>query len=522
MASGVPEPTCIPELYNLRPKGHIYAGIAAEIWQLFGGRREEALKIVHAASELYPYMKTGGLADAVGALAGTFADMGHEVAAFLPGYRDALAHPAAAGAERKYRLKIEMGGQYLSGDVLAFSPRRHLTVYLVCRDEFFDRSGPYGTGDRDYEDNADRFIFFCKAVVETMRLADLGADIVHAHDWEAALLPLLLREAERRFGVTLAMKTVFTVHNIAYQGLFPEACFQRTNLPEELFNMDGLEYYGQVNFLKGGIMFADRVTTVSPRYAKEIQTPEFGCGLEGVVQTRADDLFGLINGVDTAIWNPTTDAMIPSHYSAADLAGKRDCRNALLKQCGLDPNYNAPIFGMVCRFIEQKGVEMVLANSDFFAGRDCRLVVLGTGDKQMERDFRSLATEFPTRIFMCTRLDEPMSHLIEAGSDFFVMPSLFEPCGLNQMYSQVYGTVPVVSRVGGLVDTVRDADEDPAGGTGIMCEPNAAALREALERAFKLFGNKPRYAAIQQRCMARDFSWKTAAVAYEALYHDSL
>jgi len=480
------------------------------------------LKIVHAASELYPYMKTGGLADAVGALTGTFADMGHEVSAFLPAYRDALAHPAASGAERKYRLKIEMGDQYLSGDVLAFSPGRHLTVYLVRRDEFFDRRFPYGNGDRDYEDNADRFIFFCKAVVETMRLAELGADIVHTHDWQAALLPLLLRETERRFGVTLAMKTVFTVHNISYQGLFPEACFESTNLPEELFNKDGLEYYGQVNLLKGGIMFADRVTTVSPRYAKEIQTPEFGCGLEGVVQTRVDDLFGLINGVDTAIWNPATDAMIPARYSAEDLAGKRACREALLKQCGMDPLFKGPVFGMVCRLTEQKGVDLVLANSGFFTGRDCRLVVLGAGNKRMERDIQRLATEHPSRVFMCARLDEAMSHLIEAGSDFFVMPSLFEPCGLNQMYSQVYGTVPIVSRVGGLVDTVRDADEDPAGGTGIMCEPNAAALGDALERALKLYGNKPRHAAIQQRGMARDFSWKSAAAAYEALYRDSL
>ena len=480
------------------------------------------MKIVHAASELYPYMKTGGLADAVGALTGTFADRGHEVSAFLPGYRDALAHPGAAGAERRFRLKIEMGDQYLSGDILAFSPRRNLTVYLVCREEFFDRRNPYGNGDRDYEDNADRFIFFCKAVVETMRLAALGADIVHTHDWQAALMPLLLRDAERRFGVTLAMKTVFTVHNIAYQGLFPETSFQRTNLPEELFNKDGLEYYGQVNFLKGGIMFADRVTTVSPRYAKEIQTPEFGCGLEGVVQARVEDLSGLINGVDGSVWNPATDAMIPARYSAADLAGKRECRKGLLKQCGFDPLFGGPVFGMVCRLTEQKGVDLVLANSGFFADRECRLVVLGTGDKRMERELRALAAQFPSKIFMCARLDEAMSHLIEAGGDFFVMPSLFEPCGLNQMYSQVYGTIPIVSRVGGLVDTVRDADEDPAGGTGIMCDPGAASLGDALERALKLFGNKPRYAAIQQRGMARDFSWRTAAGAYEALYRDSL
>lgn len=480
------------------------------------------MKIVHAASELYPYMKTGGLADAVGALTGTFADKGHEVSAFLPGYRSALSHPEAASAERKFRLKIEMGNQYLSGDVLAFSPKKGLTVYLICREEFFDRRNPYGNGERDYEDNADRFIFFCKAAIETMRLADIGADIVHTHDWQAALVPLLLREAERRFNITLAMKTVFTIHNIAYQGLFPAAAFQRMNLPDEFNNKDGLEYYGQVGFLKGGILFADRVTTVSPRYAREIQTPEFGCGLEGVVQSRVDDLFGLINGVDTSVWDPSADPMIPAHYSAWNLAGKRECRKALLKQGGFDPNYAGPIFGMVCRLTEQKGVDLVLANAPFFTEHECRLVVLGTGDKRMEKELRDLAADNPEKVYMCARLDEAMSHLIEAGSDFFVMPSLFEPCGLNQMYSQVYGTVPIVSRVGGLVDTVRDADEDPAGGTGLMCDPNAPSLRTTLERALKLFGNKPRYTAIQHRGMGRDFSWRTAASGYETLYRDSL
>src|SRR5579871_4118855 len=205
------------------------------------------MKIVHAASELYPYMKTGGLADAVGALTSTFADKGHEVSAFLPGYRSALSHPEAAGAERKFRLKIEMGNQYLSGDVLVFSPKKGLTVYLIRRDEFFDRRNPYGNGERDYEDNADRFIFFCKGVVETLRLAELQADVVHCHDWQAALTPLLLRESERRHSVTLALKTVFTIHNIAYQGVFPAERFGRTNLPDDLNSIDGIEYYGQIN-----------------------------------------------------------------------------------------------------------------------------------------------------------------------------------------------------------------------------------------------------------------------------------
>lgn len=480
------------------------------------------MKIVHAASELYPYMKTGGLADAVAALVGALAGNGHEVSVFLPGYRAVIEHPDAAGAERKLRLKIEMGDQFVSGDVRVFSPRKNLKVYLICREEFFDRRAPYGNGERDYEDNSDRFVFFCKGVVETLRLADLQADIVHGHDWQAALLPLLLREAERRHRVTLALKTVFTIHNIAYQGLFPATTFARTNLPDELYHIDGLEYYSQVNYMKGGILFADRVTTVSPRYAREIQTPEFGCGLDGVAQTRAEDIVGLLNGVDTSIWNPTVDALLPARYSRADLAGKKVCRAELLKRCGFAVDFKGPLFGMICRFAEQKGVDLVLANKDFFLAHDCRFVVLGTGDKRMEAEMHALAAEAPGKVSLAAKLDEAMSHLIEAGCDFFVMPSLFEPCGLNQMYSQVYGTVPIVSRVGGLVDTVTDADEAPESGTGLMCEPNAASLRDALQRALVLHADTTRYAEVQQHGMARDFSWSVAAAGYENLYREAL
>lgn len=480
------------------------------------------MKIVHVASELYPYMKTGGLADAVAALAGALADHAHEVSVFLPGYRAVIEHGDAAGAERKLRLKIEMGDQFLSGDVRVFSPRKNLLVYLICREEFYDRRAPYGNGERDYEDNSDRFVFFCKGVVETLRLADVQADVVHCHDWQAALLPLLLREAERRHRVTLALKTVFTIHNIAYQGLFPATTFARTNLPDELYHIDGLEYYSQVNYMKGGILFADRVTTVSPRYAREIQTPEFGCGLDGVAQTRAEDIVGLLNGVDTSIWNPTVDALLPARYSRADLAGKAACRAELMKRCGFSVDFKGPVFGMICRFAEQKGVDLVLANRDFFLSQECRFVVLGTGDKRMEAEMRALAAEAPGKVSLAAKLDESMSHLIEAGCDFFVMPSLFEPCGLNQMYSQVYGTVPIVSRVGGLVDTVTDADEFPASGTGLMCEPNVASLRDALERALVLYGHPARYAAVQQRGMSRDFSWEVAAAGYETLYREAL
>jgi len=480
------------------------------------------MKIVQAASELFPYVKTGGLADAVGSLAGTLADHGHEVSVFLPGYRAALEHKDAAGAERKWRLKIEMGNQFLSGDVRVFSPRKNLTVHLICREEFFDRRRPYGNGERDYEDNADRFIFFCKGVAETLRLADVQADVVHAHDWQTALLPLFVRETERRHELTLAEKTIFTIHNIAFQGVFPRGTFGRMNLPDELNSMDGLEYYEQINFLKGGILFADRVTTVSPRYAREIQTPEFGCGLEGVVQTRAEDIVGLINGVDTNVWNPASDALLPVRYSAGNLSGKQGCRAELLRRSGFAADFAGPIFGMVCRLTEQKGIDLLLANAEFFLKQNCRLIVLGAGEARYENALQVLVARGPGKVFLCAKLDEAMSHLIEAGSDFFLMPSLFEPCGLNQMYSQVYGTVPIVSRVGGLVDTVIDADERPNAGTGLMCEPSAASLRTALDRALGLFADKPRLLAVQQRGMARDFSWKKAATGYETLYRESV
>ena len=274
--------------------------------------------------------------------------------------------------------------------------------------------------------------------------------------------------------------------------------------------------------MKGGILFADRVTTVSPRYAQEIQTPEFGCGLDGVVQTRAEDIVGLLNGVDTAVWNPASDKLLPALFSVSDLQGKKACREELLKRNGLDPKFGGPVFGMICRLTEQKGVDLLLANQDFFLTQDCRLIVLGSGEKRYEDAIRALAARAPEKIVLVANLDEPMSHLIEAGSDFFVMPSLFEPCGLNQMYSQIYGTLPIVSRVGGLADTVIDADERPDAGTGLMAEPTAPSLRDALVRAKALYADQPRFRAVQRRAMERKFSWTVASAGYETLYRESI
>ena len=480
------------------------------------------MKIVHAASELYPYVKTGGLADAVGSLTATLADKGHDVSVFVPGYRAALEHEDVAQAEQRLGLRVEMGDRTYAGDVRVLPVKKGLTVYFIGREEFFDRRLLYGNGERDYEDNDARYVFFCKAVVEVMRIAEIRADVVHGHDWQAALLPLLLRYEERRSGIALAMKTVFTIHNIAFQGVFPMRSFALTNLPDELLGIDGFEYYGQINLMKGGIFFADRVMTVSPQYAKEIQTPEFGCGLEGVVGTRADDLVGLINGIDIRLWNPARDRLLPARYAVHDLTGKRVCRAALLKKHGMDEAYQGPVFGMVCRLTEQKGLDFLLAARDFFVQQDCRLIVLGTGEKRFEDALRELTAAYPRKIALSLRHDEQMSHLIEAGADFFLMPSHFEPCGLNQMYSQAYGTVPVVTRVGGFVDTVTDIDERPEDGTGILCQPTEAEFIKALERAVRFHAQKERLDEVIKRGMTRDFSWQKAATAYEQLYQNTI
>lgn len=476
------------------------------------------MKIVHAASELFPFVKTGGLADAVGSLAAVLSRRGHEVTVFVPGYRAALEHPKAAGARRCMRLKIEMGDAYYTGDVLRLTPEPNLNIYFICRDEWFDRRGLYGNGERDYEDNFDRFLFFQKSVVEALRLLSLGADIVHAHDWQTGLLPLLMRHTEQRLGTALASGTAFTIHNIAFQGIFPMRAFHRTNLPSEFRGIDGIEYYGQMSLMKGGILYADKVTTVSPSYAREIQTPSFGCGLEGVIGTRVEDLHGLINGIDDTVWNPSLDPLLPANYDADNLAGKAECRAALLRAAHFTADAATPIYGMVCRLSEQKGIDLLLANQDFFLNEDVRLVVLGKGDQRYEDALRRLVAAAPQKIWVANRLDEQMSHLIEAGSDFFLMPSLFEPCGLNQMYSQAYGTLPLVSAVGGLRDTVSDVDDDPEHGTGIVFEPVNTALREALLRSKALFGERGRYEAAQRCAMQRDFSWTTAAAGYERLY----
>lgn len=476
------------------------------------------MKIVHISSEQVPFIKTGGLADVVGALSQQTARQGHDVISFLPLYRVIQESEAFKKAQKLHSLAITIGDEILVGEIYKLKLGKHLDLYLVGRDEFFDRSHPYGSKGRDYSDNDARFIFFCKAVVDVLVHENFHADILHCHDWQSALVPIFARVVEAQQGIQVGARTVLTIHNLAFQGVFPESTFAMTNLPAPFYGMDSLEFYGQVNLLKGGIFFADAITTVSPTYAQEILRPEFGCGLEGVLNRRKDELFAILNGIDTELWNPGKDPFLVENYTIKNMAGKVKNKAALLDRVGLKAAEDIPVYGMVSRLTDQKGVDFILKQKAFFAKKDVRLIILGKGDPKLEQGLKKLQSQLPEKIHVSFEYDETLSHLIEAGADFFLMPSRFEPCGLNQMYSQRYGTIPLVSKVGGLADTVIDVTAHPETGTGIVFTPDEAGLKTGLLESYELYQDQVQFAATQKRGMSRDFSWKMSALDYEDLY----
>ena len=479
------------------------------------------MKIVHAASEMFPYLKTGGLADVTGALCKSLSRFGHDISFFIPGYRKILESPVFSKAKLKVVLQVELGDEFLRGEVYSLSIGKRQTLYIIRRDEFFDRSDPYGIANRDYSDNDRRFIWFCKAIVEAMHVLELKADIFHCHDWQTGLAPLFLRTAEQEHDISLALKTFFSIHNLAFQGLFPSGSFRFTNLPDEFNELDGIEFYEQISMIKGGIFFADKILTVSPNYAKEILTPDFGSGMEGALTVREEDLVGITNGIDYDVWNPETDEFLPANYSSKNLAGKKICRKKLLDTVGL-PDAEKPVYGIVCRLTEQKGLDFILKRMSFFVENDCRLVVLGIGDPFYERAFKRWSKMHPKIIGVCMVLDERLSHLVEAGSDFFLMPSIFEPCGLNQMYSQRYGTPPLASDVGGLHDTVVDIRENEEAGTGLLFQPELEEFDKVLNYSLGLFSSNETMEKMRRNGMLKDFSWKNVVKEYENLYLESL
>ncbi|HXU69542.1 MAG TPA: glycogen synthase GlgA [Polyangia bacterium] len=475
------------------------------------------MRILHVASEVAPYSKTGGLADVLGALPRALAALGHEVMVVTPRYRS--VDPERYGLARRLRgLATPLGADTVGVEVYEgqapSTPR--VRVYLVDHKPSYDRDGLYGDAKGDYADNARRFALLGAAALALAAEFSAWPDVVHGHDWQAG--PAILF-AKQRWGDLPAPKTVFTLHNLAFQGLFPESVIDELGLPRHYYTPEGFEYYGQASFLKAGLALADGLSTVSPRYAEEIQTPENGLGFDGLLRARSKVLHGILNGADYDIWSPEKDIHLPASYSADSLAGKRRCKAELQRAMGLPVRADVPLCGSISRLTDQKGFDLVLGALPSLLEGDLQYVVLGSGDPALEQALRALQARFPKKLAVRIGYDEPLSHRIEAGCDLFVMPSKFEPCGLNQMYSLRYGTPPIVRATGGLDDTIVDFDARSRSGTGFKFEEyDAGALAAAWRRALAAYRNESDFLALMRRGMAQDFGWPRAAAAYAQLY----
>jgi len=465
--------------------------------------------ILHVTPEVLPFSKTGGLADVSRALPEALSRLGHKVTVVTPLY--ACVDRTKV---RQVPAMVQVRPAGVAFDVYESVLPAGTRVLFLANDDLFGRPHLYATRDGDYPDNYLRFGAFSSAVFGLMRALRLYPDVIHCHDWQAALVPVYNAIHLDLFA------TVLTIHNLAYQGTFPPDVLPVLGLPWDLFNLEQMEFYGKVNFLKGGLCFADRITTVSPRYAREVMTPLFGCGLEGLLARRAGVVHGILNGVDYGEWSPAYDPFIPAHFSADAMAGKAACRAALVEKMGLSDG-PGPIFGAVGRLAAQKGFDLLASVVPDMVALGARVVILGTGEALVEDMLARCA--IPGKVTVRIAYDNALAHLIEAGSDFFVMPSRYEPCGLNQLYSMAYGTLPIVHAVGGLDDTVVDVDEDPDQATGLKFRTfTAEALLDRVRRAISLYGDPERLQKVISRAMAQDYSWDVAARKYLTLYEELL
>ncbi len=471
----------------------------------------ETLNILFAASEALPYVKTGGLADVGAALPAALRRKGVSVTAFLPLYRqiDAEKHfIKAVGKE----ISVPISDRHEKG-ALYQAEQEGVRTYFVAHDRYFNRPGLYGTQEGDYLDNAERFLFFSRAVLEAAKVLGLKPDVVHCHDWHTGLIPLYLKTTYLDDFPDTA--SFFTIHNLGYQGLFWHFDWHLLNLSWDHFNYKGLEFYGKINFLKGGLHYADLLSTVSAKYAKEIQTSAFGHRLDGVLRDRTADLYGILNGLDTIEWNPASDPHIAATYDITDLSGKLTCKAALQKEFSLPVLKKPPLFAIITRLVEQKGLRLISEILEKLLSCSVQLVVLGTGEKAYESLFQSFAARYPDKMALKIAYDAKLSHRIEAGADLFLMPSLYEPCGLNQMMSLRYGTVPIVRATGGLDDTVKTFRPKTGKGNGFKFKAyTGTALLKQINKACVLFENKMIWRTLMKNGMAGDYSWDRSSQAY--------
>ncbi len=470
-------------------------------------------RVMMVSSEVSPWAKSGGLADVLGALPNALAEAGYQVAVVTPRYMNAADAPAVRVIDR---MAVPLGDRFIEVAVWAMSATvgpGSVTHYFIENAELYGAERAlYGDTQGDYPDNHVRFALLPRAALEISRLL-FHANVFHCHDWQASLLPAFLRDPLAGDPEFAGSKTLLTIHNLGYQGLFPAAKLAETGLPPRLYNPSQIEFWGQINYLKAGIVFSDAINTVSRKYAEEIQTPEFGFGLEGLLRERSGVLSGILNGVDYTRWNPESDPHLPARYSPENLAGKRECKRALLSEMGLPEGaIDRPLLGIVSRFATQKGFDLIAEAAPQIFERDVCLVALGNGEPRYEELFRKLRGDFPGKVAVKFGFSDPLAHRIEAGSDIFLMPSQYEPCGLNQIYSLKYGTVPVVRATGGLDDTIDES-------TGFkFADYNGDALLTAVRDACNAWEDHGSWNARMVRGMRKDFSWAPSARAYSELY----
>jgi len=479
-------------------------------------RKVPGLHVAIASPEIAPFAKTGGLGDILGSLPKALEGLGLRVSLIMPAYRSILRGNFPL-EDTGVRFSVPVSHRQEVGMLLRTKAGKAIPVYLIRADRYFDRNYLYTTPEADYPDNAERFIFFNRAILEVLKLNP--PQIVHTHDWQSALAIAYLKAQPHLYPQLSSAKTVFTVHNLGYQGLFERLDWHLLNLDGSFFTPRYLEFYGKINFLKGGLVFADAITTVSPTYAEEVKTAEQGFGLEGVFQERAGSLVGILNGADYDLWNPETDPFIRKRYGPRDLSGKRLCKADLQRSFGLPEYPNIPLIGMVSRLTAQKGFDLLEKALDSLLSRDIQFALLGTGDRHYQEFFTQVWLKYPQKVGLKITFDESLAHRVTAGADLFLMPSRYEPSGLTQIYSLKYGTIPIVRATGGLKDTVQEFDPKTGRGNGLVFGPyEMADLLEAVDRALAYFHRQGEWQTLINNAMAADFSWTRSAPAYLDLY----
>ncbi|OPY00903.1 MAG: Glycogen synthase [Syntrophorhabdus sp. PtaB.Bin047] len=479
------------------------------------------MKVLVASPEIFPFVKTGGLADVTGALPKALKTLGVDVRVILPKHKgiEDLGFPMKYS---NHRISCQVSQSFVDAEIVE-SEYEGIKAYLVEKDEYYYRDYLYSTPDGDYLDNAERYIFFAKSILETIKATGFVPDVLHCNDWETALSPVFLKTIYQNDPDLSGVATLLTIHNLGYQGIFWHYDMHLLNIGWEYFTPESLEFFGHINFLKGGIIFSDVLSTVSKQYSREIQTPEFGCGLDGILTKRRDDLFGIVNGIDYGDWNPGTDKSLPARYTIEDRANKAVCKKALQQAFDLPADPNVPLLATISRLADQKGFDLISETLEEIHGLGVQYVILGTGERKYHDLFATLAKKYPRSFSIKIAYDNKLAHLMEAGADMFLMPSRYEPCGLNQLYSLKYGTVPVVRGVGGLEDTIIDFTSSPESGTGFkFYEYTKEAMLDTIGRALSLYRDKKAWEGLVTRCMKEDFSWEKSAREYVELYRKAI